>query len=151
MNYTKSSCIIFCTKMFQYYHKSYCLQEESTHFGTDSFSSESISTVFWNRKSCKKNQQYSAKDFELYQLFMNNFLCQNVPILSLYILVTRKSDTFSSGTISTVWTQSQQYSQRLYRLFMNTFLFQTVSTSQTTYHLLTKFEPFPTPTFLYPT
>ena len=33
------------------------------------------------------------KDFELYQLYMHNFLCQNVSILPLYKLLTKKMDT----------------------------------------------------------
>ena len=44
---------------------------------------------------------------------MHNFLCQNAPIFSLYILLTIRTDTlrskgmkkFWSGGISTVWVQ----------------------------------------------
>ena len=39
-----------------------------------------------------KNQKKKVKihkDFELYQVFMYNFLCQNVPILSYYVLLMR--------------------------------------------------------------
>ena len=32
LNYSKSSCILFYAKMFQYFPKIYCLQKESTHF-----------------------------------------------------------------------------------------------------------------------
>ena len=34
--------------------------------------------IVWHRKSQTKNQQYSQFFFKLYQLFMNNFLCQTV-------------------------------------------------------------------------
>ena len=37
-------------------------------------------------KLYKKYHQYSQKFLELYQLLINNFLCQTVPIILLYIL-----------------------------------------------------------------
>ena len=53
------------------------------------------------------------KGFELYQVFMHDFLYQNILIFPLYILLTRcigtiwykNIDTFWSGGINTVWTQ----------------------------------------------
>ena len=66
------------------------------------------------------------KDFELNQVFMNHFLCQKFPIFQLYILRTRRMDTFWykgvkkfwSGGIDTVWhrklqTKNLQNSQRI--------------------------------------
>ena len=41
------------------------------------------------------------KDFELFQLFMHNFLCQNISIFILYILLTINTIWF--GGIGTVW------------------------------------------------
>ena len=43
LNYTKFSCTMFCPKMYQYFHYTYCLQLEltyligrvSTHFGLE--------------------------------------------------------------------------------------------------------------------
>ena len=45
------------------------------------------------------------KVFELYQIFMYNFLCQTVLILSIYTLFIKRIDTFCSGGIETVGTQ----------------------------------------------
>ena len=43
-----------------------------------------------------------CKDFELlYQVFMHNFSCQNVPIFPFYIFLTRRIDTFLSEGIDT--------------------------------------------------
>ena len=41
---------------------------------------------FGSKKSHNKNQ----KDFELYRVFMHNFLGQTVPIFPIYILLTRR-------------------------------------------------------------
>ena len=86
-----------------------------------------------------------CKDFELlYQVFMHNFSCQNVPIFPFYIFLTRRIDTFLSEGIDTfcsrvnetVWHRkslrkidNRQYSQifaELYQLSMHGFLCQTV-------------------------
>ena len=82
-----------------------------------------------------------CKDFELlYQVFMHNFSCQNVPIFPFYIFLTRRIDTFLSEGIDTfcsrvnetVWHRkslrkidNRQYSQifaELYQLSMHGFL-----------------------------
>ena len=44
------------------------------------------------------------KDFELFQVFMRNFLCQNVRIFLLYILLTRRIDAFWSRGIDKFWS-----------------------------------------------
>ena len=87
LNYTKSPCIIFCTKLSQYCHYTNCLQEESTHLvsGYRHIWSRGIETV-WLWKSQTKSQQYSQRFFKLYQLYMNNFLCQTVPKSSFCML-----------------------------------------------------------------
>ena len=58
----------------------------------DTFWSEGIGRFWpggiekvWHRKSKTKNQQYSQR-FELYQLFMDTFLCQTVSKSPFYIL-----------------------------------------------------------------
>ena len=56
------------------------------------------------------------KDFDLYQVFMHNFLYQNVPILCK--LLTRRINTLWSKGINTFWhrkskRKNQQYSQNL--------------------------------------
>ena len=55
LNYSKSLCIIFWNKMFQYSHYIFCLQAIWSK-GIDTFLSASISTDFWNKKSYKKNR-----------------------------------------------------------------------------------------------
>ena len=46
---------------------------------------------------------------------MRNFQCKNAPIFLLYILLTRRTDTFWSEGIDTYWYRgievNQQYSQ----------------------------------------
>ena len=77
--------------MSQYSHYTYCLQEESTdsslsvltHFGLDvtrQFGTEN------HQKKRRKIQQNSQSFFELYELFMNNVLFQNVLKSSFYML-----------------------------------------------------------------
>ena len=74
------------------------------------------------------------KDFELYQVLMHNFLCQNILISSLYILLIRGINIFWSGGIATVrhrksQTKNWRYLQRvfeLYQFFMHKSLCQTV-------------------------
>ena len=44
------------------------------------------------------------EDFELYQVFMNNFLFQNVPLFLLNILLTRRIVTFWSDGFDTFWS-----------------------------------------------
>ena len=56
----------------------------------DTFWSDGIDTYWsgrvWHRKSQTKNQKYSQRLFELYQLFINTFLCQTVPKSTFHIL-----------------------------------------------------------------
>ena len=57
-------CKMFCTKMFRYSRYTYCLQKDSTRFGLE------VSAQFE-----PKNQQYLQRFLELFQLFINNFIC----------------------------------------------------------------------------
>ena len=43
------------------------------------------------------------KDFDLYQVFMYNFLCQTVLIFPVYILLVKRIGTFWSRGIRTFW------------------------------------------------
>ena len=85
-----------------------------------------LKQLFGTENYTRKNWQYPQRFLKLYQLFMNNFLSQNVPISSLYILLTKRFDTlwcegintFWFGSIGTVWyrksqKKNQQYSPRL--------------------------------------
>ena len=62
------------------------------------------------------------KDFEFHLVFMQNFLCHNVPTFPFYILLTRRNNAFWSGSIDTVWYRRlqikyQQYSQRFFKFY----------------------------------
>lgn len=46
------------------------------------------------------------KNFELYQTFMHNFFCQNIPIFSLYMSLTRKIETVRSESLEMFWSGS---------------------------------------------
>ena len=69
--------------------------------------------IFVHKKS--KHNCWNSQDFELYQVFMYNFLSQNVPIFSIYILFTKRFETFWSRGISSIrcirtfWTISSFY------------------------------------------
>ena len=58
LNNIKSSCIIFCTNMFGYFHHIYCLQEESTHFVLKALTNFVLEVLkhFDSKKPHKKNQ-----------------------------------------------------------------------------------------------
>ena len=75
-NYCNLSYIFFCAKMSQYSHYKHCLQEDLMPFGLE------VSAQFG-----PKNHQYLKRFLELFQLFMNNFICWIVPKFSFYILV----------------------------------------------------------------
>ena len=70
--------IIFCAKMSRYFHFTYCLQEEPTHFGLR------LSTYF----NLEVSTQFGPKKFELCQFFIQNFQCQNLPQFQCYIQFT---------------------------------------------------------------
>ena len=62
------------------------------------------------------------KDFDLYQVFMHNFLYQNVPILCK--LLTRRINTLWSKGINTFWhrkskRKNQQYSRIIFCIKMS--------------------------------
>ena len=56
---------------------------------------------YFGPKNITRLISYIQKDFELYQVLLHNFLCQNVLILPLYILLTRRITTFSPEGINT--------------------------------------------------
>ena len=53
-------------------------------------------------KNQTKKSSKSIKIFELYQVFMHNFLYQNFQIFQNYILLTRKINTLWCGGISSI-------------------------------------------------
>ena len=66
------------------------------------------------------------KDFELHQVFMHNFLCQNVWILPLYIaykknqhILVQHINRFWSGGIETFWAQkvTEENSPKFTKIF----------------------------------
>ena len=59
---------------------------------------------FGPKKSEKKLTNF-IKIFELYQVFMYNFLCQIVPIFPVYILFTKRIETICPGGIETHFGQ----------------------------------------------
>ena len=87
LNYSNSSCTIFCAKISQYSHYAYYLQRELKHCGLreSRYFGLEVSRQF-GIENQTKNQQYLRRFFDLYQLFMSNFLCQTVLISSFYIL-----------------------------------------------------------------
>lgn len=76
-NYNNLSCIIFCTKLFQYSLCKYCIQGNSTYFGLRVLTNFGlkVSADFWHKKYYKKNQQYSQQLLELNLLLTNKLLC----------------------------------------------------------------------------
>ena len=117
LNYKNFSWIIFCVKMSWYAYLYLLLTRK-------------ISNIH--------------KDFEIYQVFMHNFLSQYVLIFWWYILLTMRIDTFWSesikifwpGDIATVWHRKSSNEKsviftiffELHQLFANNFLCQTVPT-----------------------
>ena len=89
LTYTKSSCIMFYAKTSQYSHNTYCLQKESTHFGLKT--SKPFDLEVQHNLGLKNHARKISdihKNFELYQVFMYNFLCQTVLTFPFYILFT---------------------------------------------------------------
>ena len=76
----------------------YHSQKELTYFGRKVSTHVGLGVLahFWPKESDK-----ILKDFELYQACMYNFLYQIFVIFPLYILFTKRIDTFWSGDIST--------------------------------------------------
>ena len=60
--------------------------------------------IILDPKNHTREVDNTHKDFELFQVFMCNFLCQNVRIFLLYILLTRRIDTFWSSGIDKFWS-----------------------------------------------
>ena len=117
MNYTKSPCIIFYTKRSWYSHYLNWLRKELIHFGlivSPNFSLEVLGH-FGLKKSYKKNLQYS-QNFKLYQMFVYNFLWQNITILTLYIFLTRRINKFWLKGIKTFWSGNLN---NIHRDFLN--------------------------------
>ena len=81
-NFIKSSRIIVWSKIFKYHLYIYFFQDKSTHFGLRvliNFVSE-ISGDFSSQSNQTRKTDKINKIFELYQVFMYNFLPQNVLI-----------------------------------------------------------------------
>ena len=55
-----------------------------------------VSWGYWDILGSRSHSRISniQENFELYEVFMHNFLCQNVPIFLLYILLTWRINTF---------------------------------------------------------
>ena len=81
---------------------------------------------------CPKNRRWKIsnifRDFKLYRVFMFNFLCQNAQIFSLYILLTRRINSFWSEDIDTVcsrgigtfcYRKAQTKIDNIYKDFLN--------------------------------
>ena len=49
-------------------------------------------------------RKITHKDFELCQVFMHDFLCQNAWIFPLDVELTRRIDTFWSKSIDKFWS-----------------------------------------------
>ena len=61
-------------------------------------------SIILDPKNHTRTVHNTHKDFELFQVFMRNFLCQNVRIFLLYILLTRRIDAFWSRGIDKFWS-----------------------------------------------
>ena len=88
LNYIKSLCIVFGTKMSQYSHYTYCLQEESTYFNlrvSTHFGLE-VTGQFNIENHRQKISNIHVDFFELYKLSFN--FQQTVQKLPFYILFT---------------------------------------------------------------
>ena len=108
MNYIKSSCIIFCTKMFGYSHHIYFLQEELTHFSREVLKHLSESTEnFWVQKSYKKNDKihkfsciiFCNKMFQYLQLIYSQNILKTffpIPTRFYYLLIFNIKNWFYS-------------------------------------------------------
>ena len=77
--------------------------------------------TFWVQ-NITQNTGNSHKDIELFQVFIHDFLCQNVPIFLLYILLTRRIDTFCSEGID------KQKISNIHKDFLSYINFNTVRT-----------------------
>ena len=75
LNYIKSSCIIFCAKMFGYSQITYCIQEKATSFGNKNFKLRlHMSQTF--PIPLNHILPSRTKSIFTYQAFINyNFLC----------------------------------------------------------------------------
>ena len=90
LNYIKSLCIVFCTKMSQYSHYTYCLREESTYFNlrvSTHFGLE-VTGQFNIENHRQKISNIHVDFFELYKLsFQLSTNCAEIAILhTIYIL-----------------------------------------------------------------
>ena len=90
LNYSKSFCIVFCTKMSQYSHDTYCLQEESTYLNlrvSTHFDLE-VTGQFSIENHRQKISNIHIDFFELYKLsFQLLTNCGKIAILhTIYLL-----------------------------------------------------------------
>ena len=107
LNYIKSSCITFCTKMVRYPHYMHFSEEKATHSGLmlltnfvpeilGNFEQYQVFMHIFSVSKCldiliiyiayiKNHQILGQKIFELYEVFT----CKNVPIVPYCILIMR--------------------------------------------------------------
>ena len=94
LNYIKSSCIIFCTKMFGYSHCIYRLQEESIHFSLRVLRNFGLEA---SKHSCHKNYRRKIdKNLQRYVSYTKFPYVQNVSIPPKHILLTRTKSIFTT-------------------------------------------------------
>ena len=95
LNYIKSSCVIFCDKMFKYSHYIYYLQDESTNFGVRVLRNFDLrcQNILSQKNHTKKLTKF-RNIFELLQVFIHNFFSRNVSISPNHILPTRTKNLF---------------------------------------------------------
>ena len=102
------------------------VEPKDTTADFESFKFNILNSINHTRKSDKIH-----KDFELYQAFMHNFLSQNISIFPIYILLTRRINTFRSKGTDKVWREyrdilgPRNHTQNS-KVFIHNFLSQNV-------------------------
>ena len=79
---------------------------------------------FRPKKVTQEYLQYSKRFFELYQVFINNFLYQTLLIFPLYILLTRNCSYFGLEVSTQFWTRKLH--KKNWQVFMYNFLCQSI-------------------------
>ena len=79
---------------------------------------------FRPKKVTQEYLQYSKRFFELYQVFINNFLYQTLLIFPLYILLTRNCSYFDLEVSTQFWTWKLH--KKNWQVFMYNFLCQSI-------------------------
>ena len=92
----KSSCITFYAKIYRYFHYTYCLHEESTHFGLGLSVHFDLEVAgHFGIENCKQKLSNIHKDFfciiptfHQYPSMPNSFRNSHFPYLSTYTQTT---------------------------------------------------------------